>query len=605
MLIIICILIFCFGCSPENIDLPQDNHQYDNLEYIQNQNIRNIQRLVKIQEEDKVIASFQFTSDNVVTLWTGDQVPIVVVQAWGEEGTLIPSISIAPFQTEYYWKLGSKYLLDSKGEKIKVTDEKLTPSLQYIEGRWICVVDGNRLYIDDNDLTDVFTSVSKINDCAVITFPSHYQLTIPLSSFQVPDVPLKAFYKDIFLDAGIGLTSRKKLAAARYLGLSLEGIMFPRSNATAEDSIMQNTIIKGDIADQNGRLLYPDGQPRYKLLFVNGGSSVIHGKSLDDVARQNMRQFVMQGGSYVGTCAGAFFASKGYDENIDYPYYLALWPSTMNHTGIAKDSTGMFVETDSPLLGYYDFGGDYYVSDVRHNKGGYAVNLPLGTEVHARYDYPDKVDVHRQPSVWSYKTSRKTGRVVLTGSHPETVSDGERRDLMAAMLQYAMGGIGNTTIKGFLQNGKTRMMDCGSEANCPNHAKIGDLQCHHFAMVIPEDAKNVSVSVNGPAKGDFSLSMSRFTFAYPENAEYVSAVRESHPTLFFSSLEPGLWYVCVQCNTTVEASQTDYGQAYSDPTGVLNGLSYQITAYWHQADSTTVILDAKRQDKYNIGEGGN
>ena len=595
LFIILNTLIFGLGCNPDNINPAHDSYHAEGLDYELNQNIQSIQRLVKLHEEDKVIDSYHFSRDQVVTLRVEDQAPIVIVQASNQDDVRIPSISIVPFQTDYYWQLGKEYLMDRNGEKIKVTDEELTPSFQYAEGRWLCLVDGNVSYINDNDLTEVFTSVSDVNDCAVVTFPSQYQLTIPLSTFHTPDVPQKAFYKDVFLDAGIGLTSRNSLAAASYLGLSLEGVSFPRSNATMEDSVLQNDIIQGNDVDHNGRLLYPDGQPRYRLLFVNGGSATTHGKSLTNVARQNMRQFVGNGGSYVGTCAGAFFATNGYDGHVNYPYYLSLWPSLMKHTGLSNDSTGMFVETDSPLLYYYDFGADYYVSNVRHNKGGYPVDMPLGTEIHARYDYPNKADVHQQPCLWSYKASQQTGRVVMEGSHPEEVKNGERRDLTAAMLRYAMDGVGNTTIKGFLQNDKTRTMDCGSEANNPNHAKLGDLQCHHFIVMIPEGAENISVCVNGQAKGDFSLSMNRFTFAYPEKAEFVSSSIGSRPSLSFSSLEPGLWYVCVQCKNTVETAQTDYGQNYSDPVGVLNGLPYQITASWQQQKNPAVIHNVRPQ----------
>ena len=86
---------------------------------------------------------------------------------------------------------------------------------------------------------------------------------------KLPVVPQKAFYKDVFLDAGVGLTSRKFLYAARYLNMLTEGISFSRSNASGEEVNLQNSIVAGDESDTNGRLLYPDGQPRYRLLFVN------------------------------------------------------------------------------------------------------------------------------------------------------------------------------------------------------------------------------------------------------------------------------------------------------------------------------------------------
>ena len=398
---------------------------------------------------------------------------------------------------------------------------------------------------------------------------------------KLPAVPQKAFYKDVFLDAGVGLTSRKFIYAARYLNLSTEGISLSRSNAPDEEVILQNSILAGDEGDTNGRLLYPDGQPRYRLLFVNGGSSTTHGKSLSDVARHHLRTFVQNGGSYIGTCAGAFFASNGYDGKTDYPYYLSLWPSTMNHTGLSNDSTGMFIEQDSPLLAYYDFGKDNYVGDVRHNKGGYPVELPAGTEVLARYDYPSKSDVHMQPCIWSYKVGQETGRVILEGSHPEEVSNGERMRLTATMIQYAMEGVGSTSIKGFLQNGETRYMNKTTEDNDPLFTKIGDLQCHHFAVTIPENAFNIKVCVESDSDCDLSLMMCHETYAYPDCADYISSNKGSCQQLSFPVLDAGLWFVCVKCMTTVEVSTTDYGQSYNDKVGVLNGIPYQIVVSWN------------------------
>jgi len=413
----------------------------------------------------------------------------------------------------------------------------------------------------------------------------------------LPIVPIKAFYKDVFLDSGIGLTSRKFLYAAQYLGLSTEGVSFPRSGATVEDSVLQNQILAGDEHDLNGRLLYPDGQPRYRLLFVNGGSSKTHGESLNKLAQNNMRLFVKNGGSYVGTCAGAFFASNGYDSNYDYPYYLSIWPYMMNHTGISDGVTGMFIEPNSPLLQYFDFGGDNYVSDIRHNKGGYPVEFSSDTEVLARYDYPAKPDVHMQPSIWSCKNDSVGGRIVMEGSHPEEVSSGERRDLTAAMMQYAMDGVGRTIIKGILNNGEVRFMDKGTEDNSPLYTKIGDLQCHHFIVEIPEDVHDITVTIESNVDCDLSLMMCHNTYAYPDEADYRSAKKGAYQQLSFSSLESGIWYVAVQCLSTVNVIETEYGQSYVDPYGVLNGIPYQIVVSWQEKNEEVSINPIKNKNK--------
>lgn len=430
----------------------------------------------------------------------------------------------------------------------------------------------------------VVLSLQSCNADDIVLESDRYPTTPEDSTIQkeLPIVPIKAFYKDVFLDSGIGLTSRKFLYAARYLGLSTEGVSLPRSGATVEDSILQNRIIAGDENDTNGCLLYPDGQPRYRLLFVNGGSSTTHGKSLNETALHNMRLFVQNGGSYVGTCAGAFFASNGNNSNHDYPYYLSLWPGIMIQSGIKNKTTGMFIEPDSPLLQYYDYGGDDYVSDIRHNKGGYPVEIPSGTEVLARYDYPAKPDVHNQPSIWAYKYDSIAGRVVMEGSHPEEVSSGERRDLTAAMMQYAMDGVGMTTIKGILNNGEVRLMDKTTEDDTPLYTKIGDLQCHHFIVVIPEGAHHITVTIDSHVDCDLSLMMCHDTYAYPEDADYISSNKGAYQQFSFSTLETGIWYVTVQCLSTIETKGTDYGQSYTDPLGVLNGVPYQITVSWHK-----------------------
>ena len=237
------------------------------------------------------------------------------------------------------------------------------------------------------------------------------------------------------------------------------------------------------------------------------------------------------------------------------------------------------------MLGYYDFGSDGYVSDIRHNKGGYPTSLPSGAEVLARYDYPQKDVVHLQPSAWAYKEDLHTGRVVLEGSHPEEVADGERRDLTAAMILYALDGIGTTQLKGFLQNGKSRVMDCVSEDGNPSHARIGDKQCHHFAVYLPSDTEKLSISLDSEASSSFSVFVNPDTFAYPEDALYGKSVDDGNTTLELTDLPAGIWYVCVQCNDSVTAFGTSSAHSYNDPTGVLNGILYQLTVSWKEKGS--------------------
>lgn len=384
------------------------------------------------------------------------------------------------------------------------------------------------------------------------------------------DVPLQGFYKDIFLDAGVFLTTRNNLAAATYLGYSLESV----SCTALTDTAWQNSVIGGTPEDENGRLLYPDGQPRYRILFVNGGKATKHGQSLSDVCRQRMRDFVLRGGSYVGTCAGAFFATSQRD------MYLHLWPGVAKQTGLSQSKTGMFVEEESPLLRYYDFGGDNYVADIRHNGGCYALDWPQGTELLARFDYPQSESMHLQPSAWAYKNNKASGRVIMEGSHPEEVGSGERRDFTAAMLRYAADGVGVTRAKGFLHNGEPWIMDKSTADADPLHTKIGDLQYHHFAVVIPEGAEDIVVSLTSPTDCDLQLSLCSSTYAYSDVADYITDVPGANQQLILPDHSAGLWYIAVRCLTTVTSTDVPLGQEYSGRTDVLNGVPYTINVNW-------------------------
>lgn len=123
------------------------------------------------------------------------------------------------------------------------------------------------------------------------------------------DVMIGAYYKDIFMDGGIYLTSRKTLPAADYLNLQME--YFASRNGddeivTLEDSLYQQRWFGPSDVDENGFLLYPDGSPRFKMIYVNGGKSSKHGASMTQECRTNMQNYVFNGGSYVGTCAGTY-----------------------------------------------------------------------------------------------------------------------------------------------------------------------------------------------------------------------------------------------------------------------------------------------------------
>ena len=575
------------NAEPEIVDNPQE------AVWKLNKNVEGLKNIAAgIAAADSVaIFSIQYNEDGSV-LYRLNLKESGDVDLYSEIVTrkiVVPELSMNQAGEDFYWTVNGSFLTNLSGNRIGVLDESMPISFSLQDETIFCKI--RESIIGEYPMTkadylarDVALDYDIDEDLFKLRLSSGYNTLLPtIEGFQLvkENVPNRSYYKDVFLDAGVGLSSRTSLAAASYLKLSLEGVSFSRYYADSDEIELQKAIISGCPDDINGRLLYPDGQPRYRLLFVNGGSASTHGQSLDEKGLENMRTFVNNGGSYVGTCAGAFFASKG-SGGKEYPYYLSIWPGIMTHTGLSNKYTGMIIEMDSPLLKYYDFGGDHYVDSVRHNGGGFPMDYPSGTEILARYDYPEKASVHEQPCIWSYKANPQSGRIIQEGSHPEEVWSGERRDLTAAMILYAMDGCGDVALKGFLRNGVSRAMIKNTSDNEPDFTRIGDLQTHHLASYIPPDAKNVIVEVNGFSDCDLSLMMSQDSFAFSDTAEYMASETGATQRLAFPTIREGLWYFAVQCLTTVNVEQTDYGQEYKGNTDVLNGIPYSISVKWEE-----------------------
>lgn len=407
------------------------------------------------------------------------------------------------------------------------------------------------------------------------------------------------FYKDLFMDSGIMLTSRADLPSARMAGFSMESFIstthsYTKKYAfTSTDSILQDQMIGGSDIDENGILLYPDGSPRFKVVYMNGGRAGSHGKSLGEKGRNSYRSFVTHGGSYVGSCAGAFMASIGTKlpdkEPKIYNSYLGIWPGYSTSTGLEKSHTIVNIEPDSPLLKYYKFNHRLTIDSVRHNGGCYAnltFNCPKNTEVLARYSTPadkPKREIIGEPVIWAYKDNEHSGRVVLCGSHPEEVTSGPRLELTAAMLKYAMDGCGSPVIKGYLEKNITRKMSCQTHDNNPDYTRIGDKQYHHFAVTIPDRTDSVTIELSsmlGYEDFDLYLFANYDEMAFKDKATYCNLSLGVNKKLVINNPTKGDLYISVFCDTTVETRQTRYGTQYLGRTDVLNGVPYQITVSW-------------------------
>lgn len=405
------------------------------------------------------------------------------------------------------------------------------------------------------------------------------------------EVLARGYYGDVFMDGSVGVSSRTTLPACPYTGLSLEYIATnSSSSANATDTLMTHNIFGGWDDDPNGVLLYPDNEPRFRCVYVNGGNARNHGNALGSTARSRFKTYVANGGSYVGSCAGAYLACTGTHSAL-YDVYLGIYPGICTNCSLSDTYTDIFIEPNSALLQYYDFGGDLHVEHVYHNGGCFMSDADLiaGAEILCRYDYIDaarpgngKPVIHKQGCAWAYKKNATTGRVIPLGSHPEGISEGERRDLMASILLYAIDGNGNATTKATLANGSTRKQTATSSSTLSG---IGDGQYHHFKVEIPAGAKNIKVELASTLEDyDLHLSMRKGDLAWRSEADICLTQKGSTKTLEFDTLEAGTWYVSVFGATRPTAKlKNDKGcqyYAYEGLNAGIKGVPYTIKASW-------------------------
>ncbi len=397
------------------------------------------------------------------------------------------------------------------------------------------------------------------------------------------DVLNKAFYKDLFMDSGAGIGKFRSQPFISYMNLSWEYFFAPRENFTEEDLEQQRKAIAGSPEDLNGVLLFPDGEPRFKVIYCNGGYAADHGRNLFAEGRRSFNKFFYNGGSYCGSCAGAMVSARGSVGNAftSTAGYLGFWPGFHNSLSITNIYPTYIFPEDSPLLKYNDFGGDRKVEGIKHWNGPYFQyweDAP-GTEVLCINDLSG-YDFHGYPSVIAYKPSIWSGRVIPIGGHPEQSEETEQLDLMAAIVRYAIDGQGIAKAKGVLHNGEVRLMTKSTTDNDPAYTKVGDKQCHHFVFALPSGARNVKVRLESLEGFNLSLMLAEGTFDFKEDAKYKLENNDSVKELTFDTLPKGTWYVGVQCEDTPEVSEGDYGNFYSGNTAVLNGAPYSISVTW-------------------------
>lgn len=467
--------------------------------------------------------------------------------------------------------------------------------------------------------------------------------TVSLSEKSEPkDVKARGYYKSLFVDAGYGLsqyytTSHLPWIPALSMSADYEYFDGRETDSVATTTKQREILITSD-ADANGVLLYPDNSPRFRMVYVNGGSSEEHGETLEIEGCERFHQFFHNGGSYVGTCAGSFMATTWYTTNSggntysrynnpalsNHNHTFGIWPGTIRHTRMpvsvnSKTGYRSIYTAMKAKCSFAGFSEGDTIELVRHHGGSFLNNHDKnknieGAEELFSYQYTEQVQsdasttdgysaedhsyteanltlplFNSSPSttgeycpkvnytsIWAYKKpDGTTGRAVLCGSHPESEKSGKKLNLMKGMVSYALEGTGNPKVKQNIAIGDVVTMDASD-------TKIGDRQYHHFTFDVPSEG-GVKVSLNGIGGTDANLylALKRGDFAWMSDADYVLCTSGNHKTFKIKSIPEGKWYLSVYCASTVIAYDASEGSSihyfeYFDPNSVLNGVPYTI-----------------------------
>ncbi|CAM2070068.1 hypothetical protein SCOR_32130 [Sulfidibacter corallicola] len=411
----------------------------------------------------------------------------------------------------------------------------------------------------------------------------------------------EGFFRDVLINSGYGLGSGSPRDIAVAEGYSVQSMATPFQHQIPE----QNAFLGGSSIDTNGGLLYPDGSPRFALAYSTGGDA--HVFWTNSSGHNHWDTFYWNGGSYGGSCAGAFLTDSGY-MNI---FSGDVLPTAALGSHVPEDHT---LPSDSPLLQYDQFDGLTSFSGIDHQGGAYIRNpgdggVPSDAEVLLRYASPG-FPGYQLPSVWAHQDTiggaPSSGRQVVTGSHPEWTTSGEMgHRIAAAMIHYAIDGNLTPTVKHQLQNNQTLsiVQDTNPHRPEPVHnrfTKIGDKQYHHFKVEVPANHGGfltIDLDERLDVNDNHAYHLNLYArqgndLAFDSNTQHKNVIATGSKSLCIPLPEgASTWHVSVECATTVEPLPG--GRGYSGPTHVLNGVGYDIRASWN---GTTQSLSLVQPD---------
>jgi len=178
---------------------------------------------------------------------------------------------------------------------------------------------------------------------------------------------------------------------------------------------------------------------QFDVLIMPGGSGSKQANMLEDAGREVVRNFVKDGGGYVGICAGSYLASSHYSWSLGL-INAKVWDRShwARGTGIVSldiSPTGCkILDVEEAELDCYYGQGPLIVPNDDPSLPGYEVLASYGTEI-AKKGAPEGAMVGTHAIV---QTMFGQGRVICFSPHPEKV--GGPNAIMAEGVRWAGSG---------------------------------------------------------------------------------------------------------------------------------------------------------------------
>ncbi|MDD5340308.1 MAG: BPL-N domain-containing protein [Candidatus ainarchaeum sp.] len=275
----------------------------------------------------------------------------------------------------------------------------------------------------------------------------------------------------------------------------------------------------------------------YKGIWMPGGWADDYKASISDTGDARIRELVRNGGAYVGTCAGAFYACskhvwKGKRYNFPLQLYngtctgpineIAVYPAYgMGDISINQSHPANIFEPAQRSVLYY--GGPYFTPDANQE-----------SQVMARYLVPSNPAINNKPAVVAFNYGN--GRAVLIGPHPENEEDSARDNTEFAdelsdgpdgsdwpMMWTAMDWAFNKTI--------TQAPPENPPVNDTTPPVIGGIADYPDPVAAPNE-----ITFEANVTDDYGVNKVEVEF---NAANHTMAKEESHVELFFDGFESG------------------------------------------------------------------